>query len=50
MTTYKVISENLSGHQAGDTVTEEDLEGCSISHLIESGHIIPTPKTKKESE
>ena len=47
---YTVISDNLSGHQAGDTVTEEDLEGCSVSHLVESGHIIPAKTTKKETE
>ena len=50
MNKYTVISENLSGHQAGDTVTEEDLEGCSVSHLVESGHILPAKTTKKETE
>ncbi len=50
MSSYKVISDNLSGHQAGDTVTAEDLEGVNIDALIEGGHITPTTKTKKAEE
>lgn len=50
MTTYKVISDNLSGHQAGDTVTDEDLAGVNIAALIDGGHITPNSKPKKETE
>ena len=50
MNTYKVTTDNLSGHQAGDTVTEQDLEGVNIDALIEGGHITPTTKTKKAED
>jgi hypothetical protein len=46
MTTYIVTSNRLDGLKRGDTVTDKDLEGCNIEHLIEAGHI-STQQPKK---
>lgn len=47
---YRVISNNLAGHQAGETVTDEDLAGANIAALIDGGHIHPTTKPKTQEE
>lgn len=47
---YKVLSDNLAGHAAGDVVTEEQLEGANIDALIEGGHITKNTTKKKEEE
>jgi len=39
MAQYKVTSDLLSGHQAGDVVSEQDLPGVNIEALIEAGHL-----------
>lgn len=49
-TMYKVLSENLSGHAQGDTVTADDLEGANIEALIEGGHITKATASKKKDE
>lgn len=49
-TMYKVLSENLSGHKQGDTVTAEDLDGLNIEALIEGGHISKAAASKKKDE
>jgi len=46
MTTYLVTSNRLDGLKRGDTVTDKDLEGCNIEHLIDAGHI-STQQLKK---
>jgi len=46
MTTYLVTSNRLDGLKRGDTITDKDLEGCNIEHLIEAGHI-STQQPKK---
>jgi hypothetical protein len=46
MTTYLVTSNRLDGLKRGDTVTDKDLEGCNIEHLIDAGHI-STQQPKK---
>jgi hypothetical protein len=46
MTTYLVTSNRLDGLKRGDTITDKDLEGCNIEHLLEAGHI-STQQPKK---
>ena len=50
MATYKVISELVSGKSPGDTITDEELEGCSVDALIAAGHISKTQNKKVEAE
>ena len=50
MATYKIISDNVAGKQAGDTITDEELNGCSVDALIVSGHIQKTTTKKVEAE
>jgi hypothetical protein len=52
MASYKVIAENISGKNPGDTITDEELDGCSVEALISGGHIeiAKTTKTIKEVE
>jgi hypothetical protein len=52
MATYKVIADNVSGKKPGDTITDEELIGCSVEALILGGHIEAnkTSKTTKEAE
>lgn len=50
MATYKVLSDNFSGKSAGETVTDEELEGCSVEALIAGGHIAPAAKQAKKAE
>ena len=46
MTTYLVTSNRLDGLKRGDTITDKNLEGCNIEHLIDAGHI-STQQPKK---
>lgn len=40
MNTYKIIGPlPVAGHQSGDVVSDDDLEGCDIEHLIGAGHL-----------
>lgn len=55
MATYKVISENeLAGVGQGGTITESQLEGWDVPHLIKTGILeevtsaAPSPKKEKE--
>jgi hypothetical protein len=52
MATYKVIADNVSGKKPGDTITDEELIGCSVEALILGGHIEAnkTSKPTKEAE
>lgn len=50
MASYKVLSDDLVGHAAGDTVTDQDLEGCNIAALVEAGHLAESTKTKADKE
>jgi len=41
--TYKIIgSLPVAGHLPGDVVSDDDLEGCDIEHLIGAGHLAST--------
>ena len=50
MAKYTVTSDRLSGHQLGDTVTDEQLAGLNIDALIEAGHLTKTTNTKKAED
>jgi hypothetical protein len=50
MATYKVLSDNFAGKACGETVTDEELEGCSLEALIAGGHIAPSAKPTKKTE
>ena len=39
MTTYKVLSDNFSLGNKGETVDSKVLEGCNVEALIEAGHL-----------
>ena len=48
MSKYEVTSDNLSGHEKGDSVTDKQLAGANIEALIQGGHLKETNPTKKE--
>lgn len=52
MANYKVLSDNFAGRQAGDTVTDEDLDGLNVEALIAAGHLADgsTKASKAEKE
>jgi hypothetical protein len=47
MASYKVLSDLIDGKKAGDTITDEELEGCNIAALVEAGHLAEPTKTNK---
>ena len=49
MNTYKIIGPlPVAGRQSGDVVSDDDLKGCDIEHLIGAGHLASTKsKTTK---
>lgn len=49
MNTYKIVGPLcVAGHEPGDVVSDDDLEGCDIEHLIGAGHLASTKsKTAK---
>ena len=49
MTTYIVTSNRLDGLKRGDTITDKDLEGSNIEHLLDAGHI-STQQSKKSGK
>lgn len=52
MSTYKVTSDRLAGHDRGSTVTADDLEGVNIDALVQGGHLAEqkTRKADKSAE
>jgi len=52
MATYKIISDNeLAGVGQGGTITDTQLEGWDVPHLIKTGvlaEVTPTPTKTKE--
>lgn len=52
MKQYKVTTSRLSGHQNGDTVSEDALSGANVKALLEAGHIaeIGSKFTKKDND
>ena len=50
MSTYTVISHNLAGHEHGDTVNDDDLEGANVPALIAAGHLAEAkPKNSRKA-
>jgi hypothetical protein len=50
--TYKIVGPlNVVGHEPGEIVSDDDLKGCDIEHLIGAGHLASTKSktTKVES-
>lgn len=50
MATYKVLSDNFAGKEAGDTVSDSELDGLNVDALIEGGHLAKTTNQTKKSE
>jgi len=49
VTVYKIVGpQRVAGHEPGSTVTDGDLAGLNVSHLIEAGHIAPSKAAKAE--
>ncbi len=43
MNTYKIVGPlNVVGHEPGDIITDDDLVGCDVQHLIDAGHLAST--------
>lgn len=43
MNTYKIVGPlPVAGHQPGEIVSDDELEGCDIEHLIGAGHLANT--------
>lgn len=43
MNTYKIVGPlSVVGHEPGEIVSDDDLEGCDIEHLIGAGHLAST--------
>ena len=50
MSTYTVTSQKLAGHEHGDTVTDDDLEGANVPALIAAGHLAEAnPKNRRKA-
>ena len=49
MNTYKIVGPlPVVGREPGDIVSDDDLVGCDIQHLIGAGHLADTKsKTAK---
>lgn len=47
MASYKIVSEIVAGKKPGDTITDQELEGCNIEALLEAGHIVGESKPNK---
>ena len=39
MATYIVNSNRLDGLKRGDIVTDKDLNGVNVEHLLDAGHL-----------
>lgn len=54
MTTYRIIGNNTSLGQPGDTISAEQLDGLNVAALVEGGFIEPIvkaqPKPTKDKE
>jgi hypothetical protein len=48
MSSYKVTSDRLAGHDRGATVTADDLEGVNVDALLQGGHLAEQKKGKAD--
>lgn len=46
--TFTVTSDRLAGAKRGDTVTEEQLEGCNVDALVAGGHLVEGKPDKEK--
>jgi len=50
MTSYTVTSHKVAGHEHGDTVNDDDLEGANVPALIAGGHLAEAkPKNSRKA-
>lgn len=49
MATYKVVTDNLEGYEAGDTFTDKDSSERQIAKLLASGAIVKHTNKKTET-
>lgn len=50
-TTYKIVGPlPVAERLPGETLSEADLDGLDISHLIEAGHIAAIKKGREATE
>ena len=47
MASYKVITDNLDGYEAGDTFTDKDADARQIAKQLVSGAIVKHTTNKK---
>jgi|GEM_PF-1734371 hypothetical protein len=48
MSTYKIVGPlRVAGHEPGEVVTTDDLDGCDVNHLLEAGHLAPSKTPTK---
>lgn len=51
MATYKIVGPlRVADHEPGSTLTDEDLTGLNVDHLIEAGHIAPSKAAKATNQ
>jgi len=51
MTSYTVTSHKHVGHEHGDTMTDDDLEGAYVPALIAAGHLAEAkPKNSRKAD
>lgn len=50
MATYKILSDNFTLGNKGDSIDEKALDGANIAALIDGGHIEPVSGNKKTDE
>jgi len=48
MSSYRVTSDRLVGHDRGDTVADKDLDGMNVEALIAAGHLAPKKTTESK--
>jgi len=50
MASYKVLTDLIDGKNAGDIISDDELQGCNIDALFAAGHLAEptTKKTEKE--
>lgn len=48
MSEYKIVgNHSVVGHESGSIITDDDLAGVNVQHLIDAGHITPVSKATK---
>ena len=50
MANYKVLSDLIDGKNTGETISDDELQGCNIDALLQAGHLAETTTKKTEKE